>query len=124
MANKPKTKIFLAVAMCCSIALDVEAEIYKWKNAAGQWQYSTTPPPDAGKVQATGIQTEYATAPQFVPKPTPKEPEPQGPQVISISEDRARGSLCDTASNGYLSNLGRGGDALQDAHWKRCRGMR
>jgi hypothetical protein len=125
-----KAYFSIIISIACGIALDVEAEIYKWKDASGQMHYTTTPPPSAD-AKATGIQTEYSQppkpvvfTPKFKPKPR-KEPEQIGPQVITIGSGKnGNNGLCDTASNGFLSNHGRSGDALQDNYWKKCRGMK
>jgi hypothetical protein len=116
-------KYLIAIGFLAAIGSDAMAEIYKWKDTSGQWQYSETPPKNR-IVGATDIQTEYSTAPKFVPKPVRKEREPEGPQMISIENSKSKSGACDTASNGYLSNHGAAGDAVQDWQWKKCRGMK
>ena len=98
------------------------AEIYKYKNSKGEWEYSQTPPEDR-HIKPTGIQTEYSTAPKFIPKPVKKSPEPEGPTVISIDDGGRFDRECTTAGNGYMT-MSNGLDGMQSQLWKRCRGMR
>ncbi|GHD60706.1 DUF4124 domain-containing protein [Jeongeupia chitinilytica] len=44
------------LALCLSTGL-VHAEIYKWKDASGNWQYSDTPPAGADKGKAQIVKT-------------------------------------------------------------------
>jgi hypothetical protein len=112
------------IALIAVVGSDAIAEIYKFKNARGEWEYSSTPPTTV-KAAPTGIQNEYSTAPKFRPKPVPKGPEFQGPTVITIggSSSGAPSKGCTTGGNGSLAHSGVM-DAWQDQQWKKCHRMR
>ena len=47
----------LALAVLCGCAALAQAQIYKWKDANGNTQYSDTPPPPSAKGQVVNVKT-------------------------------------------------------------------
>ncbi|MBM3114369.1 DUF4124 domain-containing protein [Jeongeupia naejangsanensis] len=50
-------KLHLALLALCMATGVAHAEIYKWKDASGNWQYSDTPPAGADKGKAQVVKT-------------------------------------------------------------------
>ncbi|WP_432720573.1 DUF4124 domain-containing protein [Jeongeupia wiesaeckerbachi] len=50
-------KLNLALLALCLVTGVAHAEIYKWKDASGNWQYSDTPPAGADKGKAQVVKT-------------------------------------------------------------------
>ncbi|GGP19210.1 DUF4124 domain-containing protein [Silvimonas iriomotensis] len=52
----------LALAVLCGCAALAQAQIYKWKDANGNTQYSDTPPPPTAKAQVVNVKTTNLTS--------------------------------------------------------------
>ncbi|MBB5190496.1 hypothetical protein HNQ50_001218 [Silvimonas terrae] len=51
----------LALAVLCGCAALAQAQIYKWKDANGNTQYSDTPPPPTAKAQVVNVKAVPVT---------------------------------------------------------------
>ena len=92
-----KRKFLVIMALC--LAVPATAQMYKWKDANGKWQYSDTPPPGNLKTEKVRGATAAPVAPaasdekQGVAKDAVKP----GPKTIAEQEQAFRKRQLDAA---------------------------
>ncbi|BCL75284.1 hypothetical protein JHS3_10200 [Jeongeupia sp. HS-3] len=107
-------KPYLALLALCLAASLSNAEIYKWKDAKGAWQYSDTPPAGADKGKAQIVKTSkqpVSVAPSSraegaKPVTTASQAAASAPAAESQSEAKKDPKLCAEARTrtGYLQS--------------------
>lgn len=102
----------LLLAAVCTAA---QADVYRWKDSRGNWQYGDNPPPGAERIGGPA-KPQAARPPQTTPTPPPPAPAtPRGdpaPVISRETEQRVRDDMaqqrveqCKAATDNYNQSV-------------------
>jgi hypothetical protein len=115
-------RITLAIMALC-LAMPAAAQMYKWKDANGKWQYSDAPPP--GNVKAEKLRG--AAAPPEAPAASAdkqgaaKDASKSGPKTIAEQEQAFRKRQLDAAKANEANEKKLADARIQEENCKRNR---